>query len=106
MRREFGADSARRIAAQCKYMAHSRVPVIGHNGIHLLLGGADAGQMSRRPERGVAAYSAHRIQRALAGGAARTIGYRDEMRSDRLELGDGAPERGFRLARFRREKLE
>ncbi len=100
------ANAAGRITAQGQNMADAGVPVIAHDGVHLLLGGADAGEVGYGLEAGFFADFLEGQQGAVAGGAASAIGDRYEFWIDRFQPLEGGPECVFGVARLRRKKFE
>src|SRR3546814_8125009 len=65
------------------------LPVALGDGIDLLPAGADAGEMRRRLLRGLAAHPVDRLEGALLGAAAGSVGDRHELRRESAEAAHG-----------------
>ena len=106
MRHEAGADAARRIAPEGHDVVDAGIAELADHRVDFVLAGADAGEVGCRFQARFPGDSRHGRQRAVASGAARAIGDRDEGGMHRLEFRDGAPEGGLGLAGLGREELE
>src|SRR5262249_11982303 len=100
------AGAADGIPAQRHDVAHAGATVVADHRVDLLAGRGDAGEMSRRGERSLRQDALDGRVRALARGAARAVGDRDEIRLERRKAGDRVPQRLFHLLGLRREELE
>ncbi len=79
---------------------------VPHHRIHLVLAGADAGEVGGGLQARFGGDAAHGVQRAVARGAARAIGDGDEAGMHRLELARWCARSFRRPRRFGREELE
>ena len=106
MRRIPLADPARRVAAQRDDVADAGLPVIGGDGVDLVAGRGDAGQMRGRLQRRLVADAADGRMGPLAGRAAGAVGHRDEARRQRFKPLDHLPQPQFHLGGPRRREFE
>ena len=101
------ARARRRVAAQRDDVAHSRLPVpAGPPSSTSPAAGADAGQVRRRHQPGLAHNSRHGGVGARLGAAAGAIGHRHEARPQRLQPADAGPELLLQRLGLRRQELE
>ena len=80
-----------RIASQCHHMTHAGVPIAPGGVIDFAAAVADAGQMRRRNEIGIAQDALHGIESALARAAAGAIGNGDEFGLERCQADNRTP---------------
>ena len=104
--RHVGALPRRGIAAQRDDVAHARLPVAARDVEDLAARRADAGQVRRRGQRGLAQDARHDVVRALAGRPVRAVGDRHEAWRERREALDRLPERLLHRRVVGREELE
>src|SRR5262249_61997797 len=100
------AGAAEGTPAQRHDVAHAGATVVADHRVDLLAGRGDAGEMGRRDERGLRQDALDGRMRALARGAARAVGDRDEIRLERRKAGDRGPQRLFHLLGLRRGELD
>ena len=98
--------AARHVAAQRHDVAHPGLPVGAGDGVDLVAAGAHAGQVRRRGQRGLLQDAGDDGMGARLGGAAGTVGDRDETRRQRLQPADAGPELLFQRLGAGREELE
>ena len=94
------------IAPERDDVAHARFPIAARDCVHLLAGGADAGEMGGRLEPGLPADARDRGMGAIAGRAAGAVSDRNEARGKRLQPLDRRPQLLGHLIGLRREELE
>ena len=100
------AFAGRRIATQGDDVAHPSLPVAMGDRVHFFPRGADAGQMRGRHQAGFLHQAGHRRMGARLGGAAGTVGDRDEARLQRLQPADAGPKLLLQRLGLRRKELE
>ena len=104
--RPMWALALRRVATQRDQVADALAPVAARDRQDLAARGADAGEVRCAGERRVALDARHELVSALARGAVRAVGYRNEARSQGRQALDGVPQdRRHRRIR-RREEFE
>ena len=106
MRLVCGTDTGNRITTQRDEMAHAGVPVLTRHLDDLVARGTDAGEMCGGAQRGVGEQAAHGGVRPLTRRAAGAVGHGNEVRGERCQAFDGAPELRVHLLGLRWEELE
>src|SRR5205823_11023889 len=87
-------------------MPNAGLPIVAGDGVDLLTGRGNAGQMRRGFEARLVADAPHRRVRALAGRAAGSVSNGDKARAQRFEPLDDLPEPLLNFRCLRREELE